>query len=336
MPDHCSSSSCADVAGGKIVLQTAYVNLFRCRSIPGGWWDAARRVWLYPATAQHARLIRSSIPQLEASERFAALLGRNGQVVAAPAKPAPELPAGLKTKPWRHQIDAYQFAMERLTHGSGAAMLALEMGCVAGAAALIINRGGNARRMTLRELHFKFHGGHSRGRRWNPAIPCYTRSLIGGEIRLNRILNVMAQGVKPVVRVTLASGKSIRVTADHEIACPEGKWVEAAKLAPNDVVLTNGIPACRACGGTRRVTTYRYAKHVGVCRRCIGKMRRVKGRVIDKDGYVRLYRAWDHPRANAAGQVYEHIVVMEQALGRPISRQEHVHHKNGIRHDNRP
>ncbi|MBI3697416.1 MAG: DEAD/DEAH box helicase [Acidobacteria bacterium] len=131
MPEAARTQSFADVAGGKILLRTPFVNLFRCRNIPGAWWDATRRVWLYPATAGHARLIRSSIPQLEASESFAALLGRNGRPAVTLAKqpePAVMLPAGLKTKPWRHQIEAYQFAIERLTRGSGAAMLALEMG----------------------------------------------------------------------------------------------------------------------------------------------------------------------------------------------------------------
>ena len=49
--------------------------------------------------------------------------------------------------------------------------------------------------------------------------------MIDGELRLNDVLDVVAQGVKPVVRVTLASGKSLRVTSDHEIACPDGRWV---------------------------------------------------------------------------------------------------------------
>ncbi|MFZ5926316.1 MAG: SNF2-related protein [Acidobacteriota bacterium] len=327
------NQSFADIEAGKIVLRAPFANLLLCKRIPGAWWDAARKAWTYPATPQHAALVRATIPRLSASERFTALVAT--KPTPTPAN-VPCLPAGLKTRPWRHQIAAYQFAMERFENGSPGVLLAMGMGCVAGDAELIINRGGCARRMRLRDLHHKFHGGQSSGRRWNPLMPCYTRSLIDGEIRLNRILKVLAQGRRPVLRITLASGKSLRVTADHQIAAGDGGWVEAAKLMPGDMVLTNGLPACRICGGTQRVVSYRYAKHVGLCRSCIGRMRRTKHWVVDKDGYVRLYGMDRHPRANAAGQVYEHIVVMEQVLGRPIGPEEHVHHKNGVKHDNRP
>ncbi len=46
----------------------------------------------------------------------------------AHTEPALELPAGLKTKPWRHQFAAFQFTMERLLRGAGIALLAFEMG----------------------------------------------------------------------------------------------------------------------------------------------------------------------------------------------------------------
>lgn len=46
------------------------------------------------------------------------------------------------------------------------------------------------------------------------------------------------------------------------------------------------------------------------------------------DGYM-LYTAGPHKKRLV------HRVIMENKLGRPISREESVHHKNGIRHDNR-
>ena len=54
-----------------------------------------------------------------------------------------------------------------------------------------------------------------------------------------------------------------------------------------------------------------------------------------RDGY-RLKRCYGHPRAEKNGWVSEHVLVMEQKLGRHLILGEYVHHKNGNRSENDP
>lgn len=61
--------------------------------------------------------------------------------------------------------------------------------------------------------------------------------------------------------------------------------------------------------------------------------RKAKGRP-GTDGYVRLYLP-EHPNARKDGYVSEHTVVMSEHLGRSLLKSENVHHRNGIRDDNR-
>lgn len=59
-------------------------------------------------------------------------------------------------------------------------------------------------------------------------------------------------------------------------------------------------------------------------------------RKLDKKiGYIRVYCPM-HPMANTWGYVYEHRLIVESILGRHLNNNEHIHHINGKRWDNRP
>lgn len=52
------------------------------------------------------------------------------------------------------------------------------------------------------------------------------------------------------------------------------------------------------------------------------------------DGYISVYKP-DHPYASKDGYVMEHILVMENHIGRYLAKDEVVHHINKNRSDNR-
>lgn len=54
----------------------------------------------------------------------------------------------------------------------------------------------------------------------------------------------------------------------------------------------------------------------------------------DKVGYIQIRTSFGN--GNKGRYTYEHRLVMEQMIGRPLIKGETVHHKNGIRNDNRP
>lgn len=83
-------------------------------------------------------------------------------------------------------------------------------------------------------------------------------------------------------------------------------------------------------------------KRAKLCRACWGAEHRGMesaswkgGRTRHKyAGYV-LIKMDTHPRCNAQGYVREHTLVMEAHIGRYLIPGENVHHRNGVRDDNR-
>lgn len=62
----------------------------------------------------------------------------------------------------------------------------------------------------------------------------------------------------------------------------------------------------------------------------------IGGRVYDQGGYIRIFHPKPHIFLQNNKYVLEHILVMEEKLGRSLIPPEMVHHLNGIKDDNHP
>lgn len=94
------------------------------------------------------------------------------------------------------------------------------------------------------------------------------------------------------------------------------------------------VTKCPDCGTERmmRLSNYIRGNETGLCLSCFNKRH---GNGHKHEGYVFVKQA-GHPRATKEGFVKRAVLVLETKLGRHLNRQEHLHHINGIRDDDRP
>ena len=160
-------ASKAEVRAGRILVRSSFTDLLVCRRLPGTW-DSARKAWSFPATRAAAALLAKRLRRLQTTPEFDALLApgsqpEGGANVAPPvAQVAPEapppvvvaepefvLPDGLRTRPWRHQLAALRFALERFAVGMHGLLLAMGMGTGKSLVALILIFWLRARRVVI-------------------------------------------------------------------------------------------------------------------------------------------------------------------------------------------
>lgn len=113
-----------------------------------------------------------------------------------------------------------------------------------------------------------------------------------------------------------------------------GDPLTKVKLAPREVVECT-VPACTQkyySNGYCKMHHSRLEKSapLGDEKRLIAP--RGRARYTTKLGYVVVS---DPLRRNRYGSIFEHRLVMEEYLGRQLLDSENVHHRNGVRDDNR-
>lgn len=121
---------------------------------------------------------------------------------------------------------------------------------------------------------------------------------------------------------------------------PESLWNDLEKLYVKQKLSTIDIAKIKGCHSE---TIVEHLHKMGITTRTHREqqLNRFKNHPpthqlkIIKDGYVLIYQP-DHPYADHQGHVREHRLVMEAKLGRYLFPWEKVHHKFGIRDDNRP
>lgn len=140
------NSSLVSVESGHIRVLPAFMDMLMVQRL-GGRFSGSTRAWLWPATRENAMLLAKRLRAARTTPEFAALLAPPAPEVEIPAQspeapavdpssdllaelpePGIVVPAGMLTRPWRHQKAAFKFCTDHFAAGMRGILLAMGMG----------------------------------------------------------------------------------------------------------------------------------------------------------------------------------------------------------------
>jgi hypothetical protein len=129
---------------------------------------------------------------------------------------------------------------------------------------------------------------------------------------------------KPKKAKRLCAMHLLRLTRHNSLDVPvKVKRIETCRVREDDKPCSKPAQARKMCQmHYRRWATY------GSPETLVNKSR------AGQENYKLIYKP-GHPNSNNNGEIAEHRFVMSEYLGRPLMGSENVHHKNGVKNDNR-
>lgn len=90
------------------------------------------------------------------------------------------------------------------------------------------------------------------------------------------------------------------------------------------------------CVCEKKMLYNKYTQNLTCSKKCFIQLKSESGQegYMTQEGY-RIISRPSHPNSRGRGKILEHVFVMSEHLKRPLTNGESVHHKNGIRNDNR-
>ena len=278
------------------------------RNFPSRRFDPKSKAWKVPLTGANIRHMEGSrrIIDYKLTEEAQNAVDNYAQLTSGPViLPFPDTYDFLRSASKFTPMDHQGKMLDRAWNLEACAWFA-KMGCVAGETELQVLFGaGKGRKITIAELYRLNRKGRTR-----------CRTFKGDRFGQHELVEVVQSGIKDVWEVALSCGKRLKATLDHPVLTATG-FMEIGMLKTGQEVVT--------VEGSREWIRDSDLEEVPL----------EPGRCVDKDGYLRKV-VRDHPNAwKSTGYVYEHVLVMEDHLGRYLEPGEVVHHTNRIKHDNR-
>ncbi len=114
----------------------------------------------------------------------------------------------------------------------------------------------------------------------------------------------------------------------EKVYCSPRCYVEAQQA-------TKFVYLCSECGNKfeRKYCLIKGKKYCS--RECMTAARFLKDVRKTSKGYIYVFVGHEYPNVTKRGYILKHRYVVEQNIGRPLKSHEIVHHKNGVRDDNR-